>query len=306
MLQLTDDNRLGVMIATSVVLHAIVILGLRFSPPDLKKLKDNLPTLDVILVNAKSPSKPDKADALAQANLNRGGNTETNRRMKSALPVPKNSPKETTAKPVAESQQLASKVEQLDKEAVERQQQVVELEHRVQQAMTQLNSTKSIEQTPATTSAAKSKLNTSDLMAQSLEAIRLEAEIAKENDAYQKRPKRTPITGAKAREYRFATYIESWRQKVEKIGNLNYPEAAKAQKLYGSLRMTVAIKSDGSIDYIEVNQSSGHKILDDAAKRIVEMAAPYAEFPADIHRDTDIIEIVRTWTFTREDTLSGQ
>jgi protein TonB len=70
--------------------------------------------------------------------------------------------------------------------------------------------------------------------------------------------------------------------------------------------MTVAIKSDGSIDYIEVNQSSGHKILDDAAKRIVEMAAPYAEFPADIHRDTDIIEIVRTWTFTREDTLSGQ
>jgi len=305
MLQLTDDNRLGVMVATSVVLHAVIILGLKFSPPDLKKLKDNLPTLDVILVNAKTQSQPTRADALAQANLDRGGNTEVNRRMKSALPVPKISPKETVAKPAAESQQLAAKVEQLDKEAIERQQQVLELEYRVQQAMTQLNSAKTIEQTPATSSPAKPKLDTSDLMAQSLEAVRLEAEIAKENDAYQKRPKRKHF-GASAREYRFATYIESWRQKVEKIGNLNYPEAAKAQKLYGSLRMTVAIKADGSIDYIEINQGSGHKILDDAARRIVEMAAPYAEFSADMRRDTDIIEIVRTWSFTREDTLSGQ
>ena len=305
MLQLTADNRLGVMVATSVVLHAVVILGLKFSPPDLKKLKDNLPTLDVILVNAKSLSRPDKADALAQANLDRGGNTEANRRMKSALPVPKNNPKETVAKPVAESQQLAAKVVQLDKEAEQRQQQVVELEHRVQQAMIQLDAAKAIEQTPATSSAAKPKLNASDLLAQSLEAARLEAEIAKEEDVRQKRPKRKFI-GARAQEYRFAAYVESWRQKVEKIGNLNYPEAAKAQRLYGNLRMTVAIKADGSIDYIEINQGSGHKILDDAARRIVEMAAPYAEFSADMRRDTDIIEIVRTWSFTREDTLSGQ
>lgn len=171
--------------------------------------------------------------------------------------------------------------------------------------MTQLNAVKAIEQTTTTSAATRPKLDTSELMAQSLEAVRLEAEIAKEQDAYQKRPKRKQI-GARAQEYRFAAYVESWRQKVEKIGNLNYPEAAKAQKLYGSLRMTVAIKADGSIEYIEINQSSGHKILDDAARRIVEMSAPYAEFSADMRRDTDIIEIVRTWTFTREDTLSGQ
>jgi protein TonB len=305
MLVLNDDNRLGVMITASVVLHAVVILGLKFSPPDLKKLKDNLPTLDVILVNAKSQSRPDKADALAQANLNRGGNTEANRRMKSALPVPKNSPKETISKPIAESQQVAAKVEQLDNEATPRQQQVVALEQRVQLAMTQINATRAIEQAPATSSAAKPKLNTSDLMAQSLEAVRLEAEIAKQQETYGKKPHRK-FFGARTQEYRFATYIESWRQKVEKIGNLNYPEAAKAQKLYGSLRMTVAIRADGSIDYLEINQSSGHKILDDAARRIVEMAAPYAEFSSDMRRDTDIIEIVRTWTFTREDALSGQ
>ncbi|MDZ4098831.1 MAG: energy transducer TonB, partial [Methylophilaceae bacterium] len=86
--------------------------------------------------------------------------------------------------------------------------------------------------------------------------------------------------------------------------NLNYPEAAKEQKLYGQLRMTVSIKADGSIEKVEINQSSGHPILDNAAKRIVELAAPYSPFPDDIKRDTDILSITRTWTFTRQDSLA--
>lgn len=305
LLQLTDDNRLGVMVAASVVLHAIVILGLKFSPPDLKKLKDNLPSLDVILVNAKSQSQPTKADALAQANLDRGGNTEANRRMKSALPVPKNSPKETVAKPVAESQQLAAKVEKLDKEAMERQQQVVELEYRVQQAMTQLNATKAIEQTPATSSATKPKLDTSDLMAQSLEAVRLEAEIAKEEDARQKRPKRKFI-GARAQEASFAAYVEAWRQKVERIGNLNYPPEAKAQKIYGSLLMTVNIRADGSIESVDIDRKSGQPVLDEAAQRIVELAGSngFGEFTPSMRKEASILSITRTWTFTRDDALA--
>jgi protein TonB len=301
---LDEENRLGTMIAASVLLHAIVILGLKFSPPDLKKLKDNLPSLDVILVNAKSLSRPDKADALAQTNLNRGGNTEADRRMKSALPVPKNTPKDTAAKPVAETQQAATRAEQLEIEAVRREQQVRELEQRIQQTMVQLEAQRAIEQKPTPPAAAKPQANVSDLAARSLEAVRLEAEIAKEQDNYQKRPKRK-FFGARVQEYRFAAYVESWRQKVERVGNLNYPEEAKAQKLYGQLRMTVSISADGTIESLEVNQSSGHKILDDAARRIVELAAPYAEFSADMRKDTDIISITRTWTFTREDTLSG-
>jgi protein TonB len=99
--------------------------------------------------------------------------------------------------------------------------------------------------------------------------------------------------------------VEAWRQKVEKIGNLNYPEAAKDKKLYGRLRMTVSIKADGSIENIEINESSGHKILDDAARRIVEMAGPYAAFSEDIRKDTDILSITRTWTFTKEDSLAS-
>ncbi|HSH98519.1 MAG TPA: TonB family protein, partial [Methyloradius sp.] len=144
-----------------------------------------------------------------------------------------------------------------------------------------------------------------DLMASSLDIARFEAQIAKEQDEYQKRPKRKYI-GARTQEYRFATYVEAWRQKVEKIGNLNYPEAAKSQKLYGQLRMTVNIKSDGSIENISIDQSSGSKVLDDAAKNIVTMAAPYAAFPDDIRKDTDILGITRTWTFTKQDSLATE
>lgn len=301
---LDQDNRLYVMIGVSMVVHAIVILGLKFSPPDLKKLQDNLPALDVILVNAKSMSRPEKAEALAQTNLNRGGNTDAERRLKSALPVPKSTLKDPADKPSAETRQASAQLSEKEIEEAQREQQVKELEQRVQQAMTQLNAQRAIEQERSAAAVIRPQPRASDLVAQSLEAVRLEAEIAKEQDSYQKRPKRKFI-GARVQEYRFAAYVESWRQKVEKIGNLNYPEQAKSQKIYGQLRMTVSIRADGSIEDIEINQSSGHGVLDDAARRIVEMAAPYASFSDDMRKDTDILSITRTWTFTREDTLAG-
>ncbi len=101
-------------------------------------------------------------------------------------------------------------------------------------------------------------------------------------------------------------YVEAWRQKVERIGNLNYPEAARDQKLYGQLQMTVSIRADGSIESIKIDRSSGKKVLDDAAKRIVQLSAPFSEFPKDIKKDTDILTITRTWTFTQEDALSTE
>ena len=136
----------------------------------------------------------------------------------------------------------------------------------------------------------------------SLEAARLEAQISRDWDAYQKKPKRN-FVGARTQEYRFARYAEDWRIKVEKVGNLNYPEEAKRQKIYGSLQLIVNIKADGSVERVEVKRSSGHKELDEAAIRIVNLAAPYAAFPEDIRKDTDILGIVRTWTFTRADQL---
>ena len=94
-------------------------------------------------------------------------------------------------------------------------------------------------------------------------------------------------------------YLESWRRKVERIGKLNYPDQARARRLYGSLRLLVAIEGDGTLRDVRVIDSSGHKVLDEAAMRIVRLAAPYAPFPPGMRKQTDVLEIVRTWQFKK-------
>lgn len=296
----------------SALAHVVIITSLGFIPPKPKVDKDKAPALDIVLVSAKSREAPKKADALAQANLDRGGNTDADRRAKSPLPPSKNPRSEATVKPSARMQQTASESTQ---QAAPRKPQPVLQEKQVQQVLTQAHSPQIVEQAPTqqtsaaepeqgTAAEAPQRIDAADMVARSMEAARLEAIISKSFDDYQKRPKRK-FLGGRTSEYRFASYIESWRQKVERVGNLNYPEAAKANKLYGQLKLTVSILADGSVEKIELNRSSGHQVLDDAARRIVQLAAPYAPFPDDIRKDTDIIEITRTWTFTREDTLAS-
>ncbi len=144
-----------------------------------------------------------------------------------------------------------------------------------------------------------------DIMFKSFEIAQIEARIDQQIDSYQKRPRRRFI-GTRTQEYRFARYIKDWRLKTERIGTLNYPQAARDQKIYGSLQMTVSIKSDGTVDSIEINRSSGQKVLDEAARRIVHLAAPYSAFPPDISKDTDVLSITDTWTFTRSAQLSQE
>ena len=306
-------STITVAIWVSIAIHA-VLLTIHFEP-ELKKLADRLPSLDVVLVNAKTKTAPEKAEALAQANLDRGGNTDENRKMKTALPAPLQKTTEVKLKPNSEAHSAAKSAKLKAQEARE-QKRVDALEKQAQELMTQINSTKKIESNPTQNAASaepelgeqktKTKsLDRADLIAASLEMDRLQAQIDKRQEEYQKRPKRKFI-GARTKEYRFALYVESWRQKVERIGNMNYPEAAKAQKLYGQLRMTVSIKADGSLESVVIDQKSNYPVLDEAAKRIVELAAPYAVFPADIKKDTDILSITRTWTFTQDDALETQ
>ena len=147
--------------------------------------------------------------------------------------------------------------------------------------------------------------NTKQTLSVEQEINSLELDLSlKQLDEDQKPPRRK-FLGSRAKEYRYALYMDSWRQKIEEVGNLNYPEAAKSQKLYGTLQMTVSIKADGSIESIEINRSSGHKVLDDAAKHIVELSAPYDPFTDDMRKEIDILSITRTWTFTKEDNISA-
>jgi protein TonB len=274
-------------IVASVLLH-LVALAVHFSPLDLAKFDRDGPPLEIALVNAKSTSKPTKAELLAQAHLDGGGNTDANRRAKSPLPV---LPRESA------SNQLAVATRKVDA-----------LEQRTSEMMAQLKAAALVavpQQKPNETPEPPELPTATEMMQRMLESMRLEAQIAKDMDAYQKRPKRRFI-GARAEEYRFARYIEDWRLKVERIGNLNYPQAARDQKLYGSLLLTTGIRADGSVESVVVERSSGQRILDAAASHIVQMGGPYAPFPPDIRRDTDILYITRTWTFAPGDSLTSQ
>ncbi|HJU23787.1 MAG TPA: TonB family protein [Casimicrobiaceae bacterium] len=278
-------STIGIAIAISIALHAIA-LTLHFTI-GASHDRDPNPPLEVALVNARSASKPTKANLLAQANLDGGGNTEQNRQAKTPLPLLPETPKRTVA--------VASSREQVPENATH-------------EMMTQLRSPNSIltpEPKPLSDPEPTESATANDVMQKTLEAVRLEAKIARDMDEYQKIPRRKHI-GAQAREYRFARYVEDWRLKVEHVGNVHYPEAARRKKLYGSLILTVFIRADGSVEKVEVNRKSGQRILDAAAVKIVQMAAPFAPFPDDIRRDTDILSITRTWTFARGDELRSE
>ncbi|MBA4094012.1 MAG: energy transducer TonB [Candidatus Accumulibacter sp.] len=275
------ERTLWLAVGASLLLHALV-LSLHFSFPDASRAFQDK-ALDIILVNSRSAHRPSDAQALAQANLDGGGNSDDKRRAKTPLPP-------------SARQQNGAELEQA-------QRRVQDLEAQQQRLLTQAKS-----KTKAAPSAERQAqpeptpgISGRDLAQSALAMARLEGEIAKNVDEYNQRPRKRNI-GTRADEYRFAQYVEDWRLKVERIGTLNYPEAAKG-KLYGTLMLTVTIRSDGAVDKVEINRSSGHKILDDAARRIVQMAGPYAPFPPDIRRDTDILEITRSWFFTNNDSL---
>ena len=113
------------------------------------------------------------------------------------------------------------------------------------------------------------------------------------------RPRVRRLYSASTRKSYDAAYLDGWRRKVERVGNLNYPEEALRRRLYGHLRLLVVIQPDGRLKSVEVLKSSGHSILDDAAKRIVYLSAPFAPFPPEIRKRADLIEIIRTWRFER-------
>ncbi|HEU0283490.1 MAG TPA: TonB family protein [Gallionella sp.] len=277
-------TRLSASMAFSVALHAFALFGVALVLPDPRSTIDFIQPLQVVLVNAKSKSKPSKAEALAQANLDGGGNTAEDRQAKTPLPAIRDDQQFTP-------EQAARRVAQLEEES--------------KRMLARLKSDYKVTQPELKKQQSSDASNGEELVQKSLEIARLEAQINKNFDAYQKIPRRKFI-GARTQEYRFAQYIEDWRIKVERIGNLNYPEQARQQRIFGSLRLSVSINADGSLGPVEVSKPSGNRILDAAAMRIVKLAAPYAPLPPDIRKDTDILVITRTWTFTSSDRLESE
>jgi len=266
----------------SIFLHSLA-LSLTLINLDPKPNRQQDSQLEIILVNSKSASKPHDAQARAQANLDGGGNVDEERRAKTPLP------------PIAQinegDQPAASKPRPREPEKPK------------QEVMTRKKSDKSVTTESRKTETAEMNAPPvgADLLASAMTIARMEAQVARDIDAYNKRP-RKKFFAPRTAEAVEAMYVEGWRQKVERVGNLNYPEAAKG-RLYGSLLLTVEIRADGQVESIEITRSSGHKLLDEAARRIVTLAGPYGAFPPDLKKQADIFSITRTWTFATGDTL---
>jgi len=275
---------LSVSMTFSIALHLFILFGIVLVMPKPPSASNFSQPLNVVLVNTKSKSRPVRADALAQHNLDGGGNTPEDRHAKTPLPTIRDDLKFTP-------EQRAKSVAALEEES--------------KRMLTSLKSDYTAVQPEPRKQKSSSASSGDDLVQKALEIARLEAEINKNWDAYQKLPRRKFI-GARTREYRFAQYIEDWRIKVERIGNLNYPQRARELKIYGSLQVSVSIRADGSVENMEVSKSSGHRLLDAAALRIVKLAAPYSPLPPSITKDVDILTITRTWTFTSSDRMESE
>ena len=278
--RLTSADVLPVTLAFSIVFHAFLLL-ITFAVPEAPAGKF-APQLDVVLVNSQSASRPVDADLLAQANLDGGGNTESEVRATSNLPV-------LADMNLSDSLELSSR-------------HVEQLEERAARLLAAVNGQIATDATtePLPESLPRDTMQEQLAQQRRLEVARLEAQIAKEWKAYQKLPRRKFI-GARAERVVYAEYVEKWRERIEIVGTQNYPEEARRRQLFGSLLLTVSIKADGTVEQVEVDRSSGYTVLDGAARRIVELAGPFPPFPADIRSEYDILSITRQWSFTRND-----
>ncbi|HEY4731613.1 MAG TPA: energy transducer TonB [Gammaproteobacteria bacterium] len=274
----TSSDRLGLTLFFAVIFHAVIILGVTFSPGDDQEEDYKQPPLEITLVHQKSDKAPEEAELLAQANLEGGGIIERKIRHTSPVSIPTNSidtglsTSFSIATPPRQNEEPRSSTLTQDNPALQIPDEKTSpvQEHNLQTA--------------------------TDLMARGREIANLSAEIDQSLQLYSERLRHRYIS-ARTREYRDAAYLDAWRMKIERIGNLNYPEQAKQRNLSGNLILDVALNADGSVHSITLRRSSGHKILDDAAIRIVNLAAPFAPFPEELRKDTDVLHITRTWQF---------
>jgi len=281
-------DRLSFTVFLAVALHAALILGVTFT---YVTSKPSTHTMEVTLAQQRAKRSPEKADFLAQFNQIGSGALEE----KALMTAPTEAQFQDT-----EIRETSQDVPQrASYKAVEQKQTAI-----TTTAMTDHKVTVDSEATETAPQKSEVK-NKKSLQARALEIASLEARIDRQRQIYAKRPRIKRLTSLSTASSADAFYLNSWRRKIENVGNLNYPQKARKNKLYGSLRLMVAILPDGSLKEVELLESSGHQVLDNAAIRIVRLSAPYAPFPDGLRQSTDMLEIIRTWQFRKNSSLGS-
>jgi periplasmic protein TonB len=276
------DNKIGATFIFSLLVHGLLLFGIGIS---YVATRPALPTLDVTLVNVANNDAPDKADFLAQANNKGGGDSDKANRpsqpFSGLLPTPTVGTAPQPVEAATPSPQQATDQRMLTTSG---------------NASFSVNSdtAKDARDTPDDADADETKIEQ--------QAAQLAAEVSKQSQAYAKRPHKKYIS-ASTKEYAYAAYMRGWVNRVERVGNLNYPEQAREQNLHGDVILTVGLNRDGSVYSIDVTQSSGYAVIDKAAEAIVRLCAPFPALPPDKSEKVDILYITRTWEFQPGDVL---
>jgi protein TonB len=279
-------NRLGASLFLAALAHLALLLGMSFT---FDKPRPISQTLEITLSTFKSADTPDKPDFLAQDDQQGSGTLEH----KAVPSTPELAPfKDTTIKPVAAQPAPPPTPRPPTPKAA-----LATTTPQPQQAP--------VKRTAPPPEPPPAPAPTFDRSQLSAEIASLEADLSLDQQLYAKRDKVHRLTAASTMHDKGAWYKEAWRKKVERIGNLNYPDAARREGIHGSLRLLVSINRDGSLFEVLVLESSGQPLLDQAARRIVQLAAPFAALTGDL-AEFDRLEIIRTWRFERGDRLSSQ
>lgn len=280
-----SKERFGFTVFLSACFHGILILGIGFTYLDELS---SAPAMEITLAQYRSELEPDEADFLAQENQVGSGSLS-----EAAAP---STPFESdfNADTIQEVQPLPQA--STPAEPVELQNEAVITSVRNDTAINQQLEDEP-EELPVTEEASADELSSA--------IASLQAQLDRQRQEYARRPRKYTISSASTKKSQDALYLDTWRRRIEAVGNINYPESARRQEIYGSLRLLVAILPDGDVDEIRILQSSGFSVLDQAAIDIVRMAAPFAPFPEEMRPNVDILEIIRTWRFHEGNALTS-
>ncbi len=273
----SSSDRLSFTLFLAAALHGLIIFGITFQ---LSKPDDSAPSVTVTLATHQSSEAPKEADFVAQSNQKGSGSLEEAKEI-------------TTDKLSPFSSQTIEDTQVRDerKAAINEPQQ--------NKVITTQKSDSEINSTPLKADPSETKLGKDKRDAHSIsqEIASLNAKLDKQRQQYAKRPRELVLTSVSTKASKDAAYLNEWTRKIEIVGNQSFPREAIRQRITGSLRLQSIIKWDGSLIKAEILESSGHRILDDAALQIIHQAAPFLPFPPEIRKDYDQMAIIRTWHF---------
>jgi protein TonB len=283
---ITDHDRFGMTFFLATIFHGMIILGITFSisPPADSK---TAPALDIILVQTKSPAEVEDADYLAQVSQQGGGNAEEKARPRELFSAPT-----LSSTPGIATQ---TSVQQVQKQKQNEQLALLTQDNADYSINTEINPLEAEDDSTLDKTDSNQNDQTARLAAEISNTIEQQASI-----------ERTKYLNSSTKEFTPAKYMREWINRVERVGNLNYPDQARRKKLSGTLILDVVINSEGELIKTDLRQSSGHQILDDAAKRIVKLAAPYDAFPDKLRKEADLIHITRSWEFLNNSRIKSR